>query len=354
MSNSQNNNTSRNLNPNAYSTNQARLPRAYGHGHNDSGQTTSQSQSPSTLNPSTTESILGDPDLGNTSATTFAGGEQETDFGQLAGLGFPPGGPLVWDEWNNPLDFGDFSTFYQPQGELAQELQSQRGIVGEFSNPIPVRQERPILPPPEILAPSQTQFPPPERPKPVQRQNSSSGRADNAYGSMPSPLSRTPSMTLPSNTQTQVAEQAGSRSRSGASAPRTGAKRKADADTPSSRAAIDPSPPKRPSVSRPSGHSQSPRLTRSHANAPDTDTPIDDDTPITRKDSESMQRSVSGTKRKSETAESSQRIIPNIARLTTVLPAGKVFPIQIGSELFRLSGASLSSDGQFVLFPYRE
>lgn len=29
-----------------------------------------------------------------------------------------------------------------------------------------------------------------------------------------------------------------------------------------------------------------------------------------------------------------------------MLPAGKVFPIQIGSELFRLSGASLSSDGK--------
>jgi hypothetical protein len=31
--------------------------------------------------------------------------------------------------------------------------------------------------------------------------------------------------------------------------------------------------------------------------------------------------------------------IPNI------LPHEKVFPIQIGSELFRLSGASISSDG---------
>lgn len=27
-----------------------------------------------------------------------------------------------------------------------------------------------------------------------------------------------------------------------------------------------------------------------------------------------------------------------------ILPSGKVFPIQIGSELFRLSGASISSD----------
>jgi len=41
------------------------------------------------------------------------------------------------------------------------------------------------------------------------------------------------------------------------------------------------------------------------------------------------------------------RMVPEMpVALTTVLPAGKVFPIQIGSELFRLSGASLSSDGK--------
>lgn len=32
---------------------------------------------------------------------------------------------------------------------------------------------------------------------------------------------------------------------------------------------------------------------------------------------------------------------------TTILPPEKVFPIQIGSELFRVSGASISSDGWF-------
>jgi hypothetical protein len=32
----------------------------------------------------------------------------------------------------------------------------------------------------------------------------------------------------------------------------------------------------------------------------------------------------------------------------SILPSEKVFPIQIGSELFRLSGASISSDGQFI------
>jgi hypothetical protein len=36
--------------------------------------------------------------------------------------------------------------------------------------------------------------------------------------------------------------------------------------------------------------------------------------------------------------------IPNI------LPHERVFPIQIGSQLFRLSGASISSDGMCVFF----
>ena len=35
--------------------------------------------------------------------------------------------------------------------------------------------------------------------------------------------------------------------------------------------------------------------------------------------------------------------IPNI------LPHERVFPVQIGSELFRLSGASISSDGMYVI-----
>ncbi len=37
--------------------------------------------------------------------------------------------------------------------------------------------------------------------------------------------------------------------------------------------------------------------------------------------------------------------IPNI------LPHERVFPIQIGSELFRLSGASISSDGMYASVP---
>jgi hypothetical protein len=33
--------------------------------------------------------------------------------------------------------------------------------------------------------------------------------------------------------------------------------------------------------------------------------------------------------------------------MACTLPSEKVFPIQIGSELFRLSGASIASDGEW-------
>lgn len=36
----------------------------------------------------------------------------------------------------------------------------------------------------------------------------------------------------------------------------------------------------------------------------------------------------------------------NVSRIPHILPHERVFPIQIGSELFKLSGASLSSDGK--------
>lgn len=35
-----------------------------------------------------------------------------------------------------------------------------------------------------------------------------------------------------------------------------------------------------------------------------------------------------------------------ITKIPHILPRERVFPIQIGSELFKLSGASLSSDGE--------
>lgn len=36
-----------------------------------------------------------------------------------------------------------------------------------------------------------------------------------------------------------------------------------------------------------------------------------------------------------------------ISKIPKILPHERVFPIQIGSEVFKLSGASLSSDGAY-------
>lgn len=67
-----------------------------------------------------------------------------------------------------------------------------------------------------------------------------------------------------------------------------------------------------------------------------------------------MASSSSGAGKKPEHVSSSsawreqppKRLQPDIPQ---ILPHEKVFPIQIGSELFRLSGASISSDGQYIL-----
>ncbi len=36
----------------------------------------------------------------------------------------------------------------------------------------------------------------------------------------------------------------------------------------------------------------------------------------------------------------------NVHKIPDILPRERVFPIQIGGELFKLSGASISSDGE--------
>lgn len=41
-----------------------------------------------------------------------------------------------------------------------------------------------------------------------------------------------------------------------------------------------------------------------------------------------------------------------INKIPHILPHERVFPIQIGSELFKLSGASLSSDGRPLTPPW--
>lgn len=38
-----------------------------------------------------------------------------------------------------------------------------------------------------------------------------------------------------------------------------------------------------------------------------------------------------------------------MGKIPNILPRERVFPIQVGGELFKLSGASLSSDGKLLV-----
>jgi hypothetical protein len=122
-------------------------------------------------------------------------------------------------------------------------------------------------------------------------------------------------------------------------------KRKAG-DTPQS--AQDPPAPKRPSISKQS-ESQAARTTRSRAQEQGTDNSQDGDVSNPSQGGEDTERPKASSSKQKETVDltKDRRIVEISSKLTTVLPAGKVFPIQIGSELFRLSGASISSDGQY-------
>ena len=61
-----------------------------------------------------------------------------------------------------------------------------------------------------------------------------------------------------------------------------------------------------------------------------------------------MKRSGKKPEQPESSAAVQTRKIAELPKFAPVLPAGRVFPIQIGSELFRLSGASISSDGQYI------
>lgn len=55
-----------------------------------------------------------------------------------------------------------------------------------------------------------------------------------------------------------------------------------------------------------------------------------------------QQRGASNAQQHTSFAESSVKLM---SKIPNILPHERVFPVQIGTELFKLSGASLSSDG---------
>jgi hypothetical protein len=241
---------------------------------------------------------------------------------------FPsPGGPLV-EAWDNDLSYATgIGPFYEPQGELAspasESHQQQRQHNPSFSFPLqlsPGFSSEQSLSPSLIFTTSNPETPlfqqhhqPPPAIDPVV--SAAGAQAKNTVGDL---------ITDPSAMATTAAR------------PRAGMKRKA-----SSVQSPDPVSIYFGHASG-SGHASSSRSSAAGImqvpipgviaapSIPEGEQSIPIIAVEGPKNEESMKRAKGGSE-----------IIP---RLSPTLPAGKVFPIRIGSELFHLSGASISSD----------
>lgn len=242
--------------------------------------------------------------------------------GQYPGYSFSPGGPLVWD-WGNSIDFPDFTNHYEPQGELVQELQNPNVPASDFSIPLPVTNAETAYQSPQQVASSHSttvQNPLSPPPRPPQKPSVQTGMKRKAESEPSSAVSQTASnFGEPQPNPPKRANK--SRSSSSASA----------ATSPVVATASDAQvPPMTQKVSAPAATESAPQA------ASNTSTEI-----------QKRKEPSKGTGPQGRVIDVSKpRRIVESPSGAEILPAGKVFPIQIGSELFRLSGASLSSDGK--------
>ncbi|CAO2652512.1 Nn.00g007950.m01.CDS01 [Neocucurbitaria sp. VM-36] len=238
----------------------------------------------------------------------------------FASFGFSPSASLGWD-WTNSVDFSEFTNQYEPQGELVQELQDQIVPTNDFSIPLPIIAAEPTY---QQLQQAQTAIPMPTG-------------APNPLSPPPRPPQQRPAI-------------------------QTGMKRKVDSE-PSSAVSqgannVAENPAKRQNKSRQSSDASltSPIAAASADARPRPMTPVDAAPAATKTASQSTsQGNIEAARRKEQQSKgtgpqgrvidvSKPRRVVESPSGPDILPAGKVFPIQIGSELFRLSGASISSD----------
>jgi hypothetical protein len=242
--------------------------------------------------------------------------------GQFAGFGFSPSAPSGWD-WTSSIDFAEFTNQYEPQGELVQEYHTQMNTTTDFSVPLPVttaesayqalQHSQSATPTPNTTQTHNPLSPPPPRPQPVV-QTGMKRKLDSESSS----VSHNGNTTVenPSKRQNK------SRQSSDASVASPVLAAPADARPPPTTRAAPPAP----SEGVPQHASQ-------------------DNPQVERRKEQSK-----GTGPEGRVIDvSTPRRVQESPGGLDILPAGKVFPIQIGSELFRLSGASLSSDGKHAL-----
>ncbi|KAK5138533.1 hypothetical protein LTR08_000121 [Meristemomyces frigidus] len=200
-------------------------------------------------------------------------------------------------EWDTPLDDlgGSSSYYYEPQGELLQERQRQRSVQPDFSIPQAVGDVG-----------SNWHFPGTD---PDSDDNNASERTERPPGA--------------------VGLSAGVKRKASAGREQLGAEHQPDSKRPGRVMSDLPNAPDPPAGERPPTHgtrSQGGLLARARSG---TDT-----SGARPRASVSTGPGTSGAPRRAQTDPSTR----------AVLPARKVFPIQIGDKLFRLSGASISSD----------
>lgn len=246
--------------------------------------------------------------------------------GQFPGYGFSPGGPLVWD-WNNSIEFPDFTTHYEPQGELVQELQNQNISANDFSIPLPVTNAEAIYQSPQPLPTTgstgaQNPLSPP--PKPPSRPALQTGMKRKAESEPNSAVSQ--AVSFSTELQQHPAKRA-NKSRSSSSASITS-----------------------PAVATTSDARRSSMTQVNAAVAATESTPQASTTATSEAQQQQQKKASKGTGPQGRVIDVSKpRRVVESPGGADMLPAGKVFPIQIGSELFRLSGASISSDGKQTL-----
>ncbi|CAI6336596.1 unnamed protein product [Periconia digitata] len=208
------------------------------------------------------------------------------------------GAPLAWD-WANPTGYTDFSHHYEPQGELVRELHQPSTTNNDFSLPLPVY---------------------PSDNDPYQSPQN--------YPNPPAAAPRSQVVTMAS-------------------------KRKADSDEPTSAlshgsnlsVAPDQHLSKRPNKSRSSSTASATSPVVATASSSDPTHPAAQAEHHANNEAQRRKEQSRGTGPQGRVIDVSKpRRVPESPGGYEVLPAGKVFPIQLGSELFRLSGASLSSD----------
>ena len=252
--------------------------------------------------------------------------------GQFTGLHFSSAAPTGWD-WTNSLDFTEFGSHYEPQGELVQEFQSQVNPTNDFSIPLPVTTADPAYqafqqPQSTTSTPNAPQSQPavsPQPPPPRSQQQ-------------PRPVVQTSMKRKLDSEPSSAVSQAGGGSIENPSKRQNKSRKSSDASASS------------PTISAP-GDARA--MTATTATTTRTAAPPTHNETAPRPASgentqvERRKEQSKGTGPQGRVIDvSTPRKIQDAPSGPDMLPAGKVFPIQIGSELFRLSGASLSSDGK--------